>query len=282
MLLNTGRLKTRHRGLGSRRMKANGLIIAVILLFSTCLVSWYLVRTPTVSCNVYASDGTSGYYAAYGGVYVHRGHQISTIYDIHSVPELQKFSSSLLMIQMVQNQWIIAKAGQPLYRNAPSHPSDYLDYPPSTGWVSTTTMDNGGDSVIVKDCVGSLQDGPSINRSQPSNIEEAMSRPVTVMLLILLFYIAYYLYANNVDVSSVAFSYDLVVNQGEYWRMWTSSFSHFSILHLGFNTYTLYQFAELETIYGSMVYAYLSLDLVWITMIILVLMHHIMITKFNR
>lgn len=83
-----------------------------------------------------------------------------------------------------------------------------------------------------------------------------MNRPVTVLLLLLLLYVAYHLWAYRVLVSDVSFSYQAVVlgtatesgvaSGREYWRAVTASVSHFEPLHLGFNCMSLYQLGECQ------------------------------------
>ena len=102
------------------------------------------------------------------------------------------------------------------------------------------------------------------------------------MLLLLILFYAYHLYSNGIAVSEVSYSYDKVVHNGEYWRMLTSSFSHFEIFHLAFNCMTLFQLASLEMLLGSMKYLYLSMDLVLLTMCICTLTYHVLITRFER
>lgn len=81
-----------------------------------------------------------------------------------------------------------------------------------------------------------------------------MDRPITVLLLLLLLFVAYYLWSHRVPVSAVSFSYQAVVlgtetefgaaSGREYWRALTASVAHFEPLHLGFNCMSLYQLGE--------------------------------------
>lgn len=119
--------------------------------------------------------------------------------------------------------------------------------------------------------------------AKESNIGQLMQRPVTTALLIVIFGVAYYLWAYKVDPSSVAYSYDAVVNKGEYWRTITASFAHFELLHLAFNTMSLYQLGlMLEPVYGSATFLYLNLSLVLLTMLICTAIYHVMIHRYGR
>jgi membrane associated rhomboid family serine protease len=68
-----------------------------------------------------------------------------------------------------------------------------------------------------------------------------MSMPANTLLLAINLYAAFSLWSRRVDPSDVAVSYDAVVLDCEYWRFATASFSHFEIMHLGFNMMSLYQ-----------------------------------------
>ena len=101
------------------------------------------------------------------------------------------------------------------------------------------------------------------------------------MLLGLLYY-AWHLRSNAVPVPEVSYSYDRVVNQGEYWRCITASISHFDIWHLGFNCFALYQMAVMEPVIGTVKYLYLSADLVLLTMVICTGMYHLIVHQAGR
>ena len=66
-----------------------------------------------------------------------------------------------------------------------------------------------------------------------------------MVILCAILFIAYRLWAYRVPVSDVSFSYDAVVNNGEYWRGITASFAHFEVMHLGFNCLSFYQLGKL-------------------------------------
>ncbi len=92
----------------------------------------------------------------------------------------------------------------------------------------------------------------------------------------------YQLHANAIDPVAVAFSFEKIVTEGEWSRLFTSALSHFDLMHLGFNAMTLYQLGPLEEEFGSARYAYLSFALVLLTGCICLAMSHYMIHRMGR
>ena len=160
--------------------------------------------------------------------------------------------------------------------------------------------------IIVDFVHGSLQDSPSVLQSSnfnPSNLDDILSKPSTYLLLTIICAVAVFLFASRTDPSAVSFSYASIASKGApYWRMVTASFSHFDLLHLGFNTMSLYQlgvlvsaaikvlcqafvtwyiFVEQENVYGSLPYLYLSVAMVFITMMICAGIYHIQLTRYG-
>lgn len=266
-----------------KKNSMTGLSIAILTSFCLCLSSWYL-SYDTVTCNVVGagSSNLNGHYAAIGGIYFKRGEEISYFPDVFQVFSLRKDISQTSTLALNKHSWSIFSdiRKEKLYTNIPEHPDQYISSPPEQGWK----VDEGGKEPApsVSGCKGSLQDSPPLPLSQTSNIGQFLQRPITTVLLGCIFYIAYVLWSSRIDPADVSFSYDKVVNQGEYWRMVTASFSHFDAWHLLFNTMSLFQLGELEVTYGSVIFAFLNVDLVFITMGIVILCSHIMITKYGR
>ena len=259
-----------------------GLSIAIISSLVTYIFSWYLAYDP-VTCSIEGAGTRSvnGYYAAVGGMYIKRGEEISYFPDVFEVFSLRKNIGTASTIAMTKHSWAIYSDVRKLmiYKNIPEHPDEFISEPPTEGWIPETGK---LPAPSIVGCKGSLQDSPSLPSSSQSNISQMLERPVTTFLLAVIFYTAYVLWSSRTEVSDVSFSYDAVLNQGEYWRMVTASFSHFDAWHLLFNTMSLFQLGELEVTYGSVTFAFLNADLVFITMGICVLSSHIMIYKFNR
>ena len=61
----------------------------------------------------------------------------------------------------------------------------------------------------------------------------------------------FWLWDRSVDVQQVAMSYNSVVDKGEVWRIFTASFSHLNLLHVGMNLSSLIGLVPLEIIWGS-------------------------------
>lgn len=159
-------------------------------------------------------------------------------------------------------------------------PSACVNSPPSDGWEVS------GDSKLplpeVSFQSGSLADTFDSHSSSSSNLAKLWNQPVTTLLLLVIFAVAYYLWAYRIDVSSVSYSYDAVVVRGEYWRIVTASMSHVDAWHLLFNTMSLYELGALESIYGSLTYAYLSVALIFITMLICIGIDYVLIYRYQR
>jgi membrane associated rhomboid family serine protease len=261
----------------------HGLSIGILTALGTSIFSWYLAYD-TVTCNVSGAGlaTVNGYYSALGGAYFKRGSDISYFPDVFQTFTLRRDMSTGATIALNKHYWAIYSdmRKQMVYKNSPEHPQQYIYSPPEKGWVA---VEGGKDPTpIVTGCRGSLQDSPPLPSGQVSNIAQLLQRPVTTFLLGVIFYVAYYLWSNRTEVSDVSYSYDAIVNEGQYWRMVTSSFSHFDAWHLLFNTMSLYQLGELEVTYGSVTFAFLNMDLVFITMAICLVFSHIMIKNFGR
>ena len=129
-------------------------------------------------------------------------------------------------------------------------------------------------------CTGKLYEARPVG--PPSNLTIAYSQIGTYLVLIGLLYYAWHLRSNSVPVSDVSYSYDKVVNQGQYWRCITASVSHFDVWHMGFNCFALYQMAIVEPVIGTVKYLYLSADLVLLTMAICTGIYYLMIFHADR
>ena len=83
---------------------------------------------------------------------------------------------------------------------------------------------------------------------------DALNGPVSLVVIILCIFICYYLNSRNISVLEVGDSPVQVIDKKEYWRCFTSSFSHYSILHIVFNVSTLWELIPLENYIGSVYY----------------------------
>lgn len=271
------------------------LLSALFLL----LLSFYLTyRLSIVSCTISSKNvkhvTINGYYTGIeNGVYIRVGSSASASVFQYFMPDFiqlyyfqKDFTSapSYMITLTAHATWqIVNKYNQVLCYTVDDTLT--IDHPPATGWYcdDSNTID---ESVVVDNVRGSLKDSEitfySTRGYKRSNLESIVYQPVTSFLFVFIIYIAYYLYSRSVDVSMVAFSYEKIVNEHEYWRVITSSLAHYEFLHLGFNMMALYQVASLESVYGSIPYLYLSVDVILITSLICIIIHHIMIYRMNR
>lgn len=254
------------------------LYISFLIVLFIGVLSWYLV-VDSVYCIVEntGDNSVNGYYIGLGGLYIQLDSKFNSISDIFGILDSRRHFG-VTTISLVDQSWAIKKDKKIIFVSDGDHPEQHIHNPPSTGWSNDTE----GDFIPLLTCKGSLQDAPSVTSSDSSNIQTLIQRPVTTSILIAISYVAYYLWANRIDSSAVAFSYQSCVEAKEYWRAITASFSHFDLLHLGFNAMALYQLGELEIVYGTVKYAYLSMALVFITIIICVGLYHVLITKYGR
>lgn len=281
----------------------------LLLLVGEVLLTWRSLHDD-IRCIVSSSqsasssrEGTgdamdvSGYYVAEGGIYVRRSSGgVQSLPDIFDLLSFLPSSSSLgenkrVIISQDKHNWLLQEAEvdshgrvrrKVLYRNSPQHSQDYLFQPPPFNWIQQEEKERP-QSITVSQCHGSLADSsPILAPHQRSNMAILFARPVTVFILIVIIYIAYVLWSQSIPVSSVAFSYDAVINNCEYWRIVTASFSHFEVLHLAFNTMSFYQLGELEEVYGSLSFFYLNANLVVITMALCSWLYHLLITRADK
>lgn len=268
-----------------KNMKLNALLISIISLSIVLFSSYYLTKSD-VSCVVLNADQDviNGFYEGYSGIYMKKAFDSKYLPDIFSLIQIKR-SSSNYIISFANRMWTINDLSKhiTLYINQPEHPEDYIYQPPKLGWINPTDQMKKSSSIIVTNCIGSLENSVYMNNAHENdNLQQILQRPITTLLLIIIFSVAYYLWAYRIDVSEVAYSYDMFYLQGEYWRGVTASFSHFDLLHLAFNTMALYQLGILELEYGSIPFLYLNIDLVVITMILCTVIYHILITKYGR
>ena len=213
-----------------------------------------------IACQVSSNDSSSdnsdsidndlindvkGYYAAVNGQYIRRGTAyVNHVPDFFELYSMHRDVSSSLSIVHDQSKWYLyhAYSKRSLYMND----NNTINHPPSTNWKLMTNSKIS--NLIVKDCRGSIvNSSPITSYENMSNIQIMFTQPITMILLFLIYYYAYYLYTNNVDVSTIAFSYDSIIGNKEYWRVFTAAVSHVDLLHLAFNTMTLYDIGNDKT-----------------------------------
>jgi membrane associated rhomboid family serine protease len=268
----------------------------IVLIVITLIIIWSVLHDD-IRCIVHedhhhmSSNSVSGYYVAIGGIYINIATNLLSIPDIFHIFSLHSlWSKGTTIITQDRHEWIISTLLPPrqkLYSNSPSHPQEYLFHPPPTDWKpipsNLPSKFSPSSSPRVDQCVGSLADSlPLIPERSQTNLQILMNRPITTILCLLILWIAYYLWSQRIEVSSVSYSYDAIINREEFWRFFTASFSHFDLLHLAFNLMSLYQLGTLESIYSSPLFLTLNFTLVIVTMIIATGLYHHMIYSWNR
>lgn len=108
------------------------------------------------------------------------------------------------------------------------------------------------------------------------------ARPATALLAAALFAVWVALFVTDAAVESVAFRYDLVVADGEWWRLLTSTFAHFAFLHLAFNVSSLWSSGAFEAAYGSALYLRNTLLLMCLSWAALLLLHRFATRWYTR
>jgi membrane associated rhomboid family serine protease len=106
----------------------------------------------------------------------------------------------------------------------------------------------------------------------PEEIQFVAYRPASALLMAVMLVLAYYHTDQQVPTERVAFSYDSIVEEWQFWRAFTGSTAHFGPLHLALNMSTLYTLgSELEESYGSIPFLLYNIALIPLTVILTLL-----------
>mmetsp|Transcript_24501 Transcript_24501/g.47637 ORF Transcript_24501/g.47637 Transcript_24501/m.47637 type:complete len:270 (-) Transcript_24501:152-961(-) len=98
-------------------------------------------------------------------------------------------------------------------------------------------------------------------------ILQPINYPATSAVIGFCCLVCFYLNRNGLGYADVGSSYRLVVKEGQWWRTITASFSHLSVMHLLFNTYSTWQMRQAEVSLG--VLGYLRLTVLFLLLSIL-------------
>lgn len=217
-------------------------------------------------------QGKKGYY-----IQIQTNKQSSP--DFFQLFELKHtYGDTAIVYSSNTKQWLILKDKEILYFIPQSNSSSM---PPQNGWIGLNDLIVTESSGVSLLCHGELTPRATSNQKE-SNIQMLLNHPIVILIISVLCYIAYHIWQFNLEQSTLTFSYAAVVDTKEYWRGITASVTHFEVLHLVFNTMALYQLMDLETVYNSVKYAYLSANLVVLTMLIFTGIFHVLIHRFNR
>lgn len=259
------------------------LNLSVIALF--CLITSFLVtRSGThVSCIITGSiPNHNGYYSALDGLYLKRGTPLARIPDFFSLMKLKRNLGTYHTISLSEfGYWSISDGYKTdeLFTSSPINPTENMFFPPRVGWYIANTTTTAPSLTV--ECTGMLSDGLIIISRGKSNLEKLLDRPANSLILLLIVGVAGYLYLYKIPVEDVSFSYATAM-EGQYWRFFTASMSHFDLLHLFFNASSFYELGSLEPLIGTASYLALNVDLIIITMILCVAMSYVLIHYFNR
>lgn len=269
-------------------MKVSGVFICLGLFIGLFIITLLFSRNP-IFCildNSIEESATNinGFYVAMNGIYVHQKSQSIFLMDAFE-SMLQRYKDKTngklnTIIALKDSHWIIQdlSRNQILYSSLAK--SQSINHPNNIQWIDNISYN----PVALKStCRGSLQNSPySPNYYQDSNLQSLLHHPTNTCILLLLFYIFYLCVNNLVDHELVTISYEAIVTHNQYWRIFSSSLSHFDYLHIGFNAMTLYQIKDVELVYGSVVYFIQSLNLIVITIVICLGIQYCLIHYFQR
>jgi len=112
--------------------------------------------------------------------------------------------------------------------------------------------------------------------------QQIRERPITTTLILCMTIIWIILWRRKVDAQKIAFQYQKVINDFQYWRTVTGAFSHLNILHLLFNMMSLWSLGGLEHMLGIVVYLKFTFILMIGSMLIMIFFIYLSSNYFNR
>ena len=264
------------------------ILLASFGVLLICLIATFFTLYDWSSCVVNNTNNNgkrkqlNGYYAGNQGVYKRINTKQKWFLDFFSLYEakIENNPNSVIIYDNDNQKWLITRIKNnktiPIYESITTTDAS-SSVPPSSSWndVSTTPPSPSSLTIIAR---GNLQ---PVSKREPSNIEKLFERPITNIILFFLSYIAYYIWAYRIDQGLLTFSYAAFIDNKEWWRVITASVSHFDLMHLGFNAMGVYQI-DMESIYNSVKYLYLSINLIIITILIVTGIFYILITRYNQ
>ena len=131
--------------------------------------------------------------------------------------------------------------------------------------------------------VGGRAGGGLSGSGGSGGVSSLLGLPATLLLIGSNLAAAYLLHKRSASPDSVAVSYENLVQNGEYWRAVSASFSHFDLMHLGMNCAGLYNLgAAIEPTYGSVPFLWHSLAMVPLTIAAAMATAHLLVFRMGR
>jgi len=113
-------------------------------------------------------------------------------------------------------------------------------------------------------------------------IVEIFKAPLTSLTIGICSAIWIFIVTHHISYEEVGLSYEKFLLQGEYWRMFSSSFSHVSPIHLLFNMSSLWSCRWIEVHFGLNFYLKYSFLLILGSVIVELALYHVFIFYFHR
>ncbi|XP_042419109.1 RHOMBOID-like protein 13 [Zingiber officinale] len=115
-------------------------------------------------------------------------------------------------------------------------------------------------------------------------IFEILEKPATSCIITLCSAIWFYIQKKNIGYANVGLSYETAI-EGQYWRIFTSAFSHISVVHLVFNMSALWSLGVVEQLghlgLGIGFYLRYTLVLILVSGLLVLWTYHLLIQKFK-
>ena len=272
-----------------------------MLLICVCFLSLLRLSYPSY-CGLILEGSKNqlvdGYYVGMDGVYSRRGALISKIPDIFELNELKSMNNGNAIISLSPRGWIITLNNDIHYEkfytytynsnnnNDNDHSKYDVTYPTTGNWSSYRDKHVKGESGLVQLNVharlGTLDTAPYTVDSHVSNLTDIIyGQPVTSILVLIICSIALYIHYKQIPPESITVSYEKVIYNREYYRIFTASLSHLDMWHLVFNVIGLYGVGMLEREYGSINYLSFSIALVPLTIVVCLILTYILMKSTN-
>lgn len=111
---------------------------------------------------------------------------------------------------------------------------------------------------------------------------ELLVRPVSALTIVGCSVWWLYSWNSHFAIERIAFSYQKVVLEKQWWRIATASYSHANFFHIVFNMTSLWSLSPLEESLGVIAYASITYLLVIFSMLLVCLYKYCVVRYFNR